>query len=200
MHQLETWLNNDAPSIHPVLAAGIAHLRLVEIHPFADGNGRVARAVTTLMLQRSDFSFNGLLALERYFDCQVLKYCEAISAAVGGSFEEGRDLTEWLEYFTFALSVEVSLASADVIDLRRIMEQWHTFLPSKGYAERHCDILAYARINGGVRPRDVMKIAKVSAVTAGDDLKRLATAGLLDAEGQSRARVFRPSEGFWDKL
>lgn len=200
MHQFGTWLGNDASLISPVIAAGIAHLRLVEIHPFIDGNGRTARALTTLMLQRSGYAFNRLLALERYFDTDMLKYCEAISTTVGESFEEGRDLTKWLEYFIFALAVEVSLASNDLIDLGRMMDKWHTVLSGKGYAERHRDILAYARINRSIRPRDVMKFAKVSAVTASHDLKRLVNAGLLDAEGHSRARVFRPSESFWEKL
>jgi Fic family protein len=200
MYRFGRWLGDDASSIHPVLAAGIAHLRLVEIHPFADGNGRVARALTTLMLQRSGYSFNRLLALERYFDTDLLKYCEAISNTVGKQFEEGSDLTEWLEYFTFALSVEIALASDDVIDLQIMMEKWHPLLSRKGYVERHRDILAYARINGSIRPRDVVKIGNISAVTASGDLKRLVNAGLLEAEGYSRARVFRPSEDFWEKL
>ncbi|HEY40551.1 MAG TPA: Fic family protein [Dehalococcoidia bacterium] len=200
MHQFGTWLVSDATSIHPVVAAGIAHLRFVEIHPFVDGNGRTARALTTLILQRGGYSFNKLLALERYFDVDLLKYCEAISATVGKRFEEGRDLTEWLEYFSSALSVEVTMASNAVIDLRRMMERWHSILSQKGYVERHRDILAYARINNSIRPRDVTKIAGVSAVTASSDLKRLVGAGLLDVEGQSRARVFRPSENFWETL
>lgn len=200
MYKFGRWLGSNASSIQPVLAAGIAHLRLVEIHPFTDGNGRTARALTTLILQRGGYSFNRLLALERYFDTDLLTYCEAISATVGRRFEEECDLTKWLEYFTFALSVEVSLASDAVIDLRRMMERWHSFLAGKGYAERHGDILAYAQINGSIRPRDVIKIANVSAVTASADLRRLVEAGLLNVQGQSRARVFRPSEEFWEKL
>jgi len=200
MYQFQKWLNNSAPRIYPVLAAGIAHLRLVEIHPFSDGNGRTARALTTLILQRYGYSFNKLLALERYFDLDLVRYCEAIGATVGESFQEGRDLTEWLEYFTSALSVEVSLASDAVIDLRRMMEVWHSKLSEKGYGERHRDILAYALINGSIRPRDVVRIAKVSAVTAGSDLKQLVNAGLLTVKGYGRARVFRPAEELGNKI
>ncbi len=200
MHQFGRWLANDASQLHPVLAAGIAHLRLVEIHPFVDGNGRTARALTTLLLQRRNYSFNKLLAIERYFDVDLMKYCSAISETVGASFEDGRDLTGWLEYFTSAMAIEVSIVSEEVIGLRRLMEEWHEILSESGYSERHRDILVYAGINDGIRTRDVIRIGKVSGVTASDDLRRLEKAGLLKAEGHTRARIYRRTEDLWDRL
>jgi len=200
MNQSGRWLCNGANTIHPVLSAGIAHLRLVEIHPFVDGNGRTARALSTLILQRRGYAFNKLLALERYFDVDLLKYCETIGASVGDAFKEGRDLTIWLEYFTFAMKFELSLAADAMVDLRRLMESWHSALSEKGYVERHRDILAYVAINGSMRPRDIIKMAGISAVTATEDLKRLTTAGLLVPRGRGRARIFRLSDKFWDNL
>ena len=200
VQQFGNWLRDSASACHPVLAAGIAHLRFVEIHPFVDGNGRTTRALTTLMLQRQGYSFNRLLALEHYFDLDIVKYCDAIGGTVGDSFQEGRDLTSWLEYFTFALAVEVGLASDAVVDLRRKMEGWHTALSKKGYNERLRDILAYAVINQSIRPRDIVRIAGVSSVTASTDLKHLADAKLLEGVGSGRARVYRPTESFWEQL
>jgi len=200
MHQFGAWLTNDAPQIDSVIASAIAHLRLVEIHPFADGNGRTARALTTLMLQRRGYSFNKLLALERYFDADLLKYCESISNTVGERFEDGQDLTQWLEYFTYALFIEASIVSDDIVDLARYMQEWHEVLSGKGYIERHRDILAYARIRRSIRPRDVMRIGNVSAVTATEDLKRLEGLKLLESRGKGRARIYRPAEDFWEKL
>lgn len=200
VYQLGVWLTNDALQIDPVIASAIAHLRLVEIHPFADGNGRTARALTTLMLQRRGCSFNKLLALERYFDADLLKYCGVISDTVGERFEDGRDLAQWLEYFTYALYIEASIVSDDIVDLARYMQEWHKVLSGKGYIERHRDILAYARIGRGIRPRDVIKIGNVSAVTATEDLKRLEALKLLESRGQGRARIYRPTEDFWEKL
>jgi len=200
MHQFGAWLTNDAPQIDSVIASAIAHLRLVEIHPFADGNGRTARALTTLMLQRRGYSFNKLLALERYFDADLLKYCESISNTVGERFEDGQDLTQWLEYFTYALFIEASIVSDDIVDLARYMQEWHEVLSGKGYIERHRDILAYARIRRSIRPRDVMRIGNVSAVTATEDLKRLEGLKLLESKGKGRARIYRPTEDFWQEL
>ncbi|MFC1981545.1 Fic family protein [Chloroflexota bacterium] len=200
VHQLGVWLTNDALQINPVIASAIAHLRLVEIHPFTDGNGRTARALTTLMLQRRGYSFNKLLALERYFDADLLKYCEAISDTVGECFEGGRDLIQWLEYFTHASYIEASIVSDDIVYLARYMQEWHKALSGKGYIERHRDILVYAIIRRGIRPRDVIKIGNVSAVTATEDLKRLEALKLLESSGQGRARIYRPTEDFWEKL
>ena len=199
MWQFERWLNT-TNDIHPVILAGISHLRLVEIHPFPDGNGRTVRCLDTLVLQRMGYSFNSLLALERHFDFDLVNYCRNIGATVGESFTEGRDLTKWLEYYTFALSEAVGLASNEVIDLRRYMENWHTKLAEKGYPERHQDILAYALINRGIRPRDVVKIRKVSSVTASHDLRHLEDQGLLTSEGQGKARIYRVTEDFWQNL
>ena len=200
VHQFEQWLSEHVDKLHAVLIAGIAHLRLVEIHPFVDGNGRTARALTTLVLQRLGYSFNKLLALDRYFDYDLVKYCDAIGDSVGESFREKRDITPWLEYFTFALSVEISLASNEMIDLRRAMENWHARLSAKGYSERHQDSLAYAAINGSIRPRDVARLFHVSSVTAGQDLKRLELMGLLKSEGYGRARRYTPAEGMMDRV
>lgn len=200
VHQFGEWLTNDSQQTDPVIASAIAHLRLVEIHPFTDGNGRTARALTTLMLQRRGYSFNKLLALERYFDADLLKYCEAISNTVGEHFEDGRDLTPWLEYFTHALSIETAIVSDDIVDLNRYMQEWHEVLSRRGFIERHRDILAYARIRRGIRPRDVIRIGKISAVTATEDLKRLEKLKLLESKGKGRARIYLPTEDFWDKL
>ena len=63
MRSFALWLRED-DGLHPVLKAGIAHLHLVAIHPFWDGNGRTARGLETLMLQRSPFGFRKLISIE----------------------------------------------------------------------------------------------------------------------------------------
>ena len=65
MRSFALWLRNDQDDLHPVIKAGLAHLHLVAIHPFWDGNGRTARGLQTLLLQRSSFGFRKLLSLQR---------------------------------------------------------------------------------------------------------------------------------------
>lgn len=88
-------------SIHPVLKAGITHFELVRIHPFLDGNGRVARAFTTLMLYGDGYDIRRFFSLEEYFDKDPLTYYEYLQEAGKG------DITPWLFYFTKGLSEEL---------------------------------------------------------------------------------------------
>jgi len=90
--------------IHPVLESGIVHYEFVRIHPFLDGNGRVARAFATLILFLRGYDIRKFFSLEEYFDKDANSYYDALQSV---EKKEG-DLTDWLEYFTFGLSVELS--------------------------------------------------------------------------------------------
>ena len=90
--------------IHPVLESGIVHYELVRIHPFLDGNGRVARALSTLILFLEGYDIRKFFSLEEYFDQGATEYYDALQSVekIGG------DLTKWLEYFTQGLAIELS--------------------------------------------------------------------------------------------
>lgn len=100
--QFLNWLNRaDKNIIHPVLKAGIAHYELARIHPFLDGNGRVARAVTTLILYLEKYDIRKFFSLEEHYDKNPLSYYEHLQKAGSG------DLTPWLEYFSEGLGQEL---------------------------------------------------------------------------------------------
>jgi Fic family protein len=102
MTEFLNWLNNnDSQNIYPLLKAGIAHHELVKIHPFLDGNGRVARAVTTLILYTEGYDIRRFFSLEEYYDKDPLAYYVNLQKANVG------DLTPWLEYFTKGLAEEL---------------------------------------------------------------------------------------------
>ncbi len=102
LSQFLNWLNRvDKNTIHPVLKAGIAHYELVRIHPFLDGNGRVARAVTTLILYLEKYDIRKFFSLEEHYDKNPLAYYEHLQKAASG------DLTPWLEYFCEGLGHEL---------------------------------------------------------------------------------------------
>jgi len=191
MREFSIWLRGEHKDDSPVLVAGIAHLRLVEIHPFWDGNGRTARAITTLILQSLGYGFNKLLSLERFFSLDLPNYFEAINSVVGDHFEQGRDLTTWLEYFTKALNVEISMVSDNLVDFRKAMEVWYKiFVNEYGISGRQVDALAYAFMHDEIRPRDYMQHTGTSHETARRDLQRLVDIGLLQPKGRGRARKY----------
>ena len=90
--------------IHPVLRSGIVHYELVRIHPFVDGNGRVGRALSTLILFLEGYDIRKFFSLEEYFDKDATYYYDALQS-VG---RNKGDLTHWLEYFTQGLAIELS--------------------------------------------------------------------------------------------
>lgn len=90
--------------IHPVLKSGIVHYELVRIHPFVDGNGRVARALSTLILFLEGYDIRKFFSLEEYFDKNAQEYYFALQSVE----KNNGDLTTWLEYFTQGLAIELS--------------------------------------------------------------------------------------------
>jgi len=99
--------------IHPVLKSGATHYELVRIHPFLDGNGRVARAFATLILYKEGYDIRKFFSLEEYFDKNAYGYYEALQSVE----KKDGDLTNWLEYFTLGLSIELSKIRQKVEDI-----------------------------------------------------------------------------------
>ena len=93
-----------ALEIHPVLRAGIVHFEFVRIHPFVDGNGRVGRALSTLVLFQEGYDIRRFFSLEEYFDSDSSSYYGALQSVS----KQNGDLTNWLEYFTQGLAIELS--------------------------------------------------------------------------------------------
>jgi Fic family protein len=90
--------------IHPVLKAGIVHYEFVRIHPFLDGNGRVGRALSMLVLFRDGYDIREFFSLEEHFDRNPDDYYKALQSVS----QNNGDVTFWLEYFTQCLAVELS--------------------------------------------------------------------------------------------
>jgi Fic family protein len=84
----------DDPWIHPVIQAGIAHHRLVWIHPFVDGNGRTARMFTSLLLYQRGYDFKYLFELSTYYNQNRDEYYRALRKA-----DKTGNYTDWLTYF-----------------------------------------------------------------------------------------------------
>ena len=111
IEDLVSWINSDeAKSVHPILKAGIIHYEIARIHPFVDGNGRVARSVATLVLFLDGYDIRKFFSLEEYFDENPMQYyltLQAVSNQLVLDTHE-RDLTPWLEYFTEGVAIELN--------------------------------------------------------------------------------------------
>lgn len=103
MKDLIMFINDDS-DIHPVLKAGVVHYEFVRIHPFVDGNGRVGRALSTLVLFRQGYDIRQFFSLEEHFDNDPEAYYGALQSVE----KKKGDQTEWLSYFTECLAIELS--------------------------------------------------------------------------------------------
>ncbi len=114
MREFLYWMNKEESNeLHPVLKAGIVHHELVRIHPFIDGNGRVARVLATLILLLGGYDIRRFFSLEEYYDKDAVVYYENLGKATNG------DLTSWLEYFTFGASIEFTKTKDKILKLSK---------------------------------------------------------------------------------
>jgi len=98
MNTFLAWLNSD-DNIDLVLKAGIAHLWFVTIHPFDDGNGRIARAIAELLLARSEQSTQRFYSMSARIQKEQGAYYDILEATQKG----GLDITDWIKWFLSCL-------------------------------------------------------------------------------------------------
>jgi Fic family protein len=187
------WLNSDeAKELHPIIRAGIAHYVLVAIHPFVEGNGRAARAFTSLVLMREDYNIKRFFALEEHFDADPESYYKAFSVVDKDAPDIGdRDLTPWLEYFTEVVAIELTKIKEKVrklsIDVRLKMRIGHQVALS----ERQMKLIEFLSEKGPSIMQELRKVLPmVSEDTVLRDLKDLAEKRIIRKEGSTKASKY----------
>jgi Fic family protein len=175
MERFVRWAN--ALKTEPlVFTAGLAHLWFVTLHPFDDGNGRIARAVGDLFLARADGSPQRFYSLSAQIQRERKAYYDALEAAQKGSL----DVTEWLLWFLGAL--QRALASAQqtldaVLVKARFWQRW----ASTPLNARQVKLLnrLLDGFDGKLTTSKWAAIAKCSSDTALRDIGELVTLGVL---------------------
>jgi Fic family protein len=113
MNNLFDWMKaNPKENIHPVVKAGIVHHEIARIHPFIDGNGRLARIIAMMTLVLGGYDIRRFFSLEEFYDKDAESYYKALQSASSSG-----DLTGWLEYFTFGASFEYNRVREKILKL-----------------------------------------------------------------------------------
>ena len=178
MTRFLTWFNTSAP-LDAVLKAGVAHLWFVTIHPFEDGNGRVARALTELQLARADASAQRFYSLSAQMRLERSAYYAQLEAAQKG----GLDITAWLEWFLGCLSRALRATEqtlAKVLAKARFWEQ-HAAFAFNARQQRLLNQLLDG-FEGKLTSSQWALIAKCSQDTATRDIQALLDQGILVKE------------------
>jgi Fic family protein len=107
MKELVTWIGKNPDDLPCPLRAGIVHYQLATIHPYYDGNGRLARLLATLVLHLEGYDLKGFYSLEEYYARDLSSYYRAISVGPSHNYYKGRaetEITGWIEYFCVGMA------------------------------------------------------------------------------------------------
>jgi Fic family protein len=129
------WFNG-GEDIDPVLKAGVAHLWFVTIHPFEDGNGRIARAIADMQLARSEQNPQRFYSMSAQIRHERKAYYEILAATQTGDL----DITDWLQWFVACLGGAVDGADSMLAGVLRKARFWEN-QPAAALNERQRDML-----------------------------------------------------------
>ena len=195
MKNFLSWFNSTM-EIDLVLKAGIAHLWFVTIHPFEDGNGRIARAITDMQLARADGSAQRFYSMSVQIRKERNAYYEVLEKIQKNTH---MDITAWLEWFLSCLDRALSLTESTLAEVFRNARFWELHL-SDLFNERQRMIInkLFDGFEGVLTSSKWAKIAKCSQDTAHRDILGLIEKKILtknSAGGRSTGYLLRESRG-----
>jgi len=199
MEMLADSLNQD-DGTPPLVRAGMAHLNLVMIHPYKDGNGRMARCLQSLVLAREGVPLSpAFLSIEEYLGRNTQAYYDVLAAVGGGQWQPHGDARKWMR---FVLTAHLHQARTMV---QRIHESEDLWTRLEAMVEKHglidrC-LIAMFDAAVGLRVRNATYRAAfeemgedIPETTATRDLRKMVEAGLLIAHGEKRGRYYIAAE------
>lgn len=169
------WFNQTS-NIDPVLKSGIAHLWFVTIHPFDDGNGRIARAIADMLLTRADGN------ARRYYSMssQIRQRRNEYYAILEKTQKNGLDITEWLEWFLSCLHESLLTTDETLNIVLRRVEFWDKHATTQMNERQRLMVNKMQEdFFGKLSSSKWAKITKSSQDTAGRDIQDLVAKGIL---------------------
>ena len=183
--ELIHWINQTSKSkIHPLMVSAIAHHRLLSIHPFADGNGRISRALGIWVLYTRGFDSRHLFAVDEYFEADRGRYYEKIQQAR----ELDDDLTYWLEYVAAGIVDTLEKTKERIASLQIRHKNSKLVL-----TRRQEEVLRFIRERGKVNSAEIVKAFRLTRSRVNQLVKPLVEASVLIQEGATRATTYRIS-------
>lgn len=178
MNRFLSWFN-EKDKIDPVLKAAIAHFWFIIIHPFDDGNGRIARAIADLMLARADRTTERFYSMSNQIMTERKKYYEILQKVQHST----GDITEWLDWFLNCLKNSLLSTEKTLQKILRKTEFWNVHEKTE-LNERQRLMLnkIFDGFEGKLKTSKWAKIAKCSPDTALRDIKDLIEKGILQQE------------------
>jgi len=179
MQELVSWLRDarELGRLHPLLITAIFVVVFLEIHPFQDGNGRLSRVLTTLLLLQGGYAYVPYSSLESVIENSKEGYYLALRQTQGGIRSDAPNWQPWLEFFLRALQQQ-KRRLADKVERERLMM---AALPDLAV-----QIIDHSRQHGRVTMGDMVRVTGASRNTLKEHFRRLLGQGHLVRHGVAK--------------
>jgi Fic family protein len=179
MSELVDWLNysRDIGRLHPLLLIGVFVVVFLEIHPFQDGNGRLSRVLTTLLLLQAGYAYVPYSSLESVIEQSKEGYYLALRQTQGSIRGDDPNWQPWLTFFLHALRQQVKRLAAKIEREKLTL----AVLP-----ELSLLILDFARHRGRATMGEVLRATGANRNTLKEHFRRLVEAGYLTRQGSGK--------------
>ncbi|MEV6343308.1 Fic family protein [Actinoplanes sp. NPDC051851] len=196
MDELVAWLNTD-DGTHPLVRAAMAHLHLVSIHPWADGNGRMSRSLQTLLIAREGVLAPEFSSIEAWLGRpgNTWEYYRELQRR-GGTYRPDQDVSGWIRFNLTAYHQQAQTVQGRA---NRSTEVWGlllAFTGPTGLDERMVSGLHDVAVVGRIRRSHYEQAEGLTRQQAQRDLRDLAAAGILESVGRTRARYYTAGPRF----
>ncbi|MCL4402385.1 MAG: Fic family protein [Acidobacteria bacterium] len=193
MTELMDSLNADT-GVPAIVRAAMGHLNLVMIHPFSDGNGRMARCLQTLILAREGILDPRFCSIEEYLGRNTNEYYAILAHVGGGTWQPQNDARPWLRFCLNAHFNQATTLLRRTKEIERVWSELEEMIHALDLPERTIYALSDATFGYRIRNATYRTVAEISDSLASRDLKILVAKGLLVPTGEKRGRVYVASD------
>ena len=189
MREFVQWLNS-RHEYPPAVKAALAHLNLVAIHPFTDGNGRTARVVESLVMHLAGFRSQTLVSLEAYYGRDQQGYYAALASTLGARYSPPKDVTVWLEYHLQAHTIQAEAFQARIERVVAEMTMLTEALADVELTQGQLFALWAACQRGSITNREHREVTGRSSLQATADFNALVERGMFRRIGRGRSTAY----------
>ncbi|MEU4557587.1 Fic family protein [Actinoplanes sp. NPDC023936] len=196
MSEVVDWLNAE-DGHHPLVRAAMAHLHLVSIHPWADGNGRMSRSLQTLMIAREGVLAPEFSSIEAWLGepGNTWDYYRELQRR-GTVYQPDQDVSSWIRFNLTAYHQQAQTVRARAAQSTAVWELLLPYVRDAGLDERIASALHDVAMIGRIRRARYEQAEGLTLQQAQRDLRDLAAAELLEPVGRTRARYYKEGSRF----
>jgi len=184
MNDLISWTNSqfENKEIHPLIIVANFVYEFLSIHPFQDGNGRLSRLLTTLVLLQKDYLFIQYVSFENLIEKTKKEYYQALMEGQKNRNKQNENISKWTLYFLDKLSVLT----------QRLDVKYDVFKSKGGYLnERQKEIKEYLRENQPLKISDLAKrFENININTIKKDLQYMKKEQVIKSVGKGKGTVY----------